>query len=467
MTSPNSPSSTRKLRLFDIVLFNVSAVLGLDIIGAGAVMGVGGMTWRFIGILFFFIPYGFVSAELGSTWPQPGGIYVWTKMAFGDFWATIASWMYWMNTIYWIPSMYVTFAGTFTSVFFPGMPASGQSLVQAALGTLLIWCTVYLGIKNITLSDFVTNIGALMKAVLFFMLGALGVLYGLRNKLANSFAWPNWKITWDSTMAFAPVIVYSFIGIELVNSFSDKLKSPKKDIPRAVILSGLLVSFLYLFSAFGVLAVFRAEDVNIVTGISDSFNLLIAKTLGAGFKWLFFFMIISLFLALFAFVFAWAFGSNSIIVETGLAKKVKLLGHRHPKYDSPDYAFYVMGIIGTVLLIGNYIGMKNIQQIFWTLFALASILLLAPYLLMFPAVIKLRRDAPDVPRPYRIPGGKIGLWISVILGEFFILLACVFFFVPPKNTTNVLRYELSLIIGIVSTVAIGILIYVRNKKTKN
>jgi amino acid transporter len=126
-----------------------------------------------------------------------------------------------------------------------------------------------------------------------------------------------------------------------------------------------------------------------------------------------------------------------------------------------------MGIIGTVLLIGNYIGMKNIQQIFWTLFALASILLLAPYLLMFPAVIKLRRDAPDVPRPYRIPGGKIGLWISVILGEFFILLACVFFFVPPKNTTNVLRYELSLIIGIVSTVAIGILIYVRNKKTKN
>ncbi len=457
-------ANARKLGLFSIVLFNVCAVLGLDIVGAGAVMGVGGMTWRLIGISLFFVPYSLVSAELGSTWPQAGGIYIWTKMAFGEFWATLVSWLYWMNILYWIPSMYVTFAGTFTSVFFPGMPAEIQPLVQAAIGTVLIWGTVYLGIKNITLSDFVTNIGGIMKAVLFFMLGALGVLYGLKHKLANSFAWPNWKLTWNSTVAFAPIIVYSFMGIELVSSFSDKLKSPRKDIPRAIILTGLLVSILYLFSAFGILAVFRAEDVNIVTGISDSFSLLIAKTLGPGFRWFFFCMIIVFFMALFAFVFAWAFGGNSIIVETGIAKKVKLLGHRHAKYDSPDYAFYIMGTVGTVLLVGNYIGMKNIQQIFWTIFALASILLLMPYLLMFPAVIKLRHDAPDVPRPYRIPGGKIGLWTSVILGEFFLLLACVFFFVPPNNTTDVLRYELSLIIGVLTTVGIGILIYLRSRK---
>jgi amino acid transporter len=76
MPNPNTSQSPEKLRFFDIVLFNVCAIVGPDTIGAGAGMGVGGMTWRLLGILLFFIPYGFVSAELGSTWPKAGGIYV-------------------------------------------------------------------------------------------------------------------------------------------------------------------------------------------------------------------------------------------------------------------------------------------------------------------------------------------------------------------------------------------------------
>ena len=81
---------------------------------------------------------------------------------------------------------------------------------------------------------------------------------------------------------------------------------------------------------------------------------------------------------------------------------------------------------------------------------------------MFPAVIKLRRIAPNAERPYRVPGGKIGLWISVVLGEFFLLLACIFFFVPPKNTEDIFRYELSLIVGVSVTVAAGVLIHLRS-----
>ncbi len=464
MPNQNSSLAPKKLRLFDIVLFNICAIVGLDTIGAGAGMGVSGMTWRLLGILLFFIPYGFVSAELGSTWPKAGGIYVWTKKAYGDFWGTMISWLYWINVVYWMPSIYVTFAAVFTSVFFPGLSASAQTFLQVIIGLVMIWFTVFLGIKNITMSDFVTNTGAIIKALLFLSLGLFGVVYALKFEMANSFALSNWKITWDSTVALAPVIVYNFMGFELVSSFSDKLKSPKKDIPKAIMLGGGLISVLYIVSAFGVLAIFRVEDINIVTGISDSLNILVAKTLGDNFSWLFYLMIIGFLLSLFAFMFSWAFGANCVIGETGLDKKAKILGHRHPKYDSPDYAFYVMGIVGSLLLIGNYIGMQNVQQIFWTLFALSSILFLLPYLFMFPAVLKLRRTEPDTERPFRVPGGKLGLWISVVLGEFFLLLAVVFFFVPPENTENVLRYELSLIIGISVTIAVGLYIHFKSKK---
>ena len=238
MPNRNNAPSPKKLKLFDIILFNVCAIVGLDTIGAGAGMGVSGMTWRLLGILLFFIPYGFVSAELGSTWPKAGGIYVWTKKAYGDFWGTMVSWLYWINVVYWMPSIYVTFAAVFTSVFFPGLSASAQTILQVIIGLVMIWFTVFLGIKNITMSDFVTNMGAIIKTLLFLSLGVFGVVYALKFELANSFALSNWKITWDSTVALAPVIVYNFMGFELVSSFSDKLKSPKKDIPKAIWLAG-------------------------------------------------------------------------------------------------------------------------------------------------------------------------------------------------------------------------------------
>jgi amino acid transporter len=329
----------------------------------------------------------------------------------------------------------------------------------------LVWTVVYLGRKNITVSDLVTNTGALIKTLLFLLLGLFGILYAMRFKLANNFAPANWRITWDSTLALMPVVVYNFLGFELVSSFSDKLENPRKNIPRAIFLSGILIAFLYILSAFGMLAIFRANEINIVTGISDAFRALVSRTMGQEFVWLYSFLIIIFLLSLYTFVFAWAYGANCVIAETGLDKKVKFLGHKHPKHGSPDYAFMIMGSIGTVLIIGNSIGMPNIQQVFWTIFALSSIIFLLPYCVMFPAVLRLRRLYPDKERPYTIPFGKIGLWITVICGEFFILIAILFFFVPPKNTVNVLRYELSLCVGIFVTLAIGFFIYFKTKKT--
>ena len=86
-----SQKTTKKLRLFDIVLFNVCGILSVDTIAAGASMGVQGMAWRILGILFFFVPYGLATAELGSSWPKAGGIYVWTREAFGKIglWITV------------------------------------------------------------------------------------------------------------------------------------------------------------------------------------------------------------------------------------------------------------------------------------------------------------------------------------------------------------------------------------------
>ena len=64
-------------------------------------------------------------------------------------------------------------------------------------------------------------------------------------------------------------------------------------------------------------------------------------------------------------------------------------------------------------------------------FASSSAIFLLPYLLLFPAVIRLRRLEPDQPRPFRVPGGRVGVWAAVILATGSILASLVLFLWTP------------------------------------
>ena len=89
--------------LFSMTLFAVSAMLVPDTVATSAAIGVQGLTfWLVLGV-FFFIPYGFISAELGAAWPQEGGIYVWVREAFGGRLATLTAFLYWIGQPFWYP----------------------------------------------------------------------------------------------------------------------------------------------------------------------------------------------------------------------------------------------------------------------------------------------------------------------------------------------------------------------------
>src|SRR5215210_8346129 len=87
----------KSLRGFDMVFFTVCALVGLDILGTIASFGYEGFTWLVVLVVAFLVPYALVMAELGSSFPQEGGPYEWTKMAFGRLQAGIASVLYWVT----------------------------------------------------------------------------------------------------------------------------------------------------------------------------------------------------------------------------------------------------------------------------------------------------------------------------------------------------------------------------------
>jgi glutamate:GABA antiporter len=156
----------------------------------------------------------------------------------------------------------------------------------------------------------------------------------------------------------------------------------------------------------------------------------------------------------------WSIGANQTIGATGLDKTAPgVFGHVNKKYGTPDYAFVLMGVIATAITILAYVLDPNQTSVFWTLFALSSIVFLIPYLLMFPALLVLRHKHPDQPRPYVIPGGKFGAWLCTILCEAGIVLTLFLFFYFPAEGVSKATFWLITGGGTVVSLAIGWWLY--------
>src|SRR5579883_3523860 len=106
MLSEAAQKEKRKLRkelsLFFMVCFTLTAMINIDTLGAVSSQGGQVFPWLLITALTFLIPYGLLTAELGSTFPEEGGIYVWCKLAGGRFFAAIASIFYWVSNPLWV-----------------------------------------------------------------------------------------------------------------------------------------------------------------------------------------------------------------------------------------------------------------------------------------------------------------------------------------------------------------------------
>ena len=444
----------KALRLPDLILFAISAIVVVDTVGASAAIGVSGLLFWLLFALLFFVPYGLITAELAAAWPDEGGIYVWVRRAFGPAWASLTAWLYWINIAYWMPSVFVLFAGTLSSVFLPGLGSGSEAL----LVTALIWLTIALAILDIRWGRLATNVSAVLKVAVFAGLGTLGIVHAIFHGSAESFGSAAWIPRWDEGSAFLPVIVFSLIGFELMSSASSEIRNPQRNVPLAIGVAGVSVVVLYLLATVGILTVIPAGDVNIVTGIADAF----AEAVGGvpGGAALFYGLVIALLVTFLGNTLSWAMGASRTFAASGLDSSLPaLLSHRHPRFGTPDYALLLMGAVATAVALVNYQLFAAREDLFWTIFAVSSVISLLPYVLLFPAAYALRRKEPNTARPFRVPGGSAGILTAIALGEgtIIVTLGLLFIETPPGMPTA--TYLVILAVGTVATTAAGLALY--------
>ena len=269
----------------------------------------------------------------------------------------------------------------------------------------MTWITVWIGTISLEVGKWVPNMGAFFKALIMVVIGVAAFIFASKNGVANDLSLKALMPTWDAGLFFLPVIVYNFMGFELMSGAGDELENPGKDIPRAIITSGLLITVFYLLGTVGMLMALPVEDLGLIDGILDTLWALLGTT-GIGNTFVYILGIGALYSFL-ANMVTWTIGANRTAAEAaGEGELPAIFGKLHPVNKTPVSAFILTGVISSVVIILYGFMAGNAEDLFWTLFAFSSMVFLLPYLAMFPAFLKLRKIDPDRVRPYRVPGGN-------------------------------------------------------------
>ncbi len=460
MESAGTPKGFKKvLRGLDMTLFTVCAILVIETLAPSAAIGPSSISWWLITLVLFFIPYGLITAELGTTYPEEGGIYVWVKHAFGERWAARTTWLYWINVALWMPSVYIVFAGMFAQMFAPDL----SMWAQIGIGVVMTWVTVLIGVLSLETSKWIPNIGAFLKALILLVVGVGAFVFASRNGIANDLSFHSILPSWDAGLFFLPVIVYNFMGFELMSGAGGEMKNPGKDIPRAIIIAGLLIAFFYILGTLGMLMALPLDQLGLIGGIIDTLRAIFGASAAAN-------VVVTLLgvaglYTLLANMVTWTMGANRTAAEAAQEGELPaVFGKLHPINKTPINAFLITGAVSTLVIVLYGLMAGNAEDLFWTLFAFSSMVFLLPYLVLFPAFLKLRYTDAKRERPYRVPGGNTLAAIITVVCLIFIVQAIVFFVYVPGEPID-WAFAGPVLTGVALTIGIGeVLLAVANKQ---
>src|ERR1700760_1987876 len=186
---------------FDMLFFLICTLVGLDTLGSVASNGAQGFTWLIFLAIVFFVPYALLTAELGSTFTEEGGSYIWVKLAFGRMTAAVQSVLYWLSNPIWLGgSLTITAVTTFGEFF---TPLNGAWKYIFALA--FIWFAVWSAILSFGVGKWIPTIGAFVRIIVlgFFTLTVIiyAISHGVHGVGAGDF-----KPTWTIFIAAVPVL---------------------------------------------------------------------------------------------------------------------------------------------------------------------------------------------------------------------------------------------------------------------
>lgn len=441
----------------DLLLFYVVTGVSLRWIAAAAAAGPSSIVIWIGAWLVFYMPLAISVIELSSRYPNEGGLYVWSKRAFGDFSGFMAAWTYWTSNLPYFPAVLYFAASNVLFVRqaqWSHLSANPTFFVVFALVTLA--AATLLNIVGLDVGKWLHNVGALAMWIPVLIVVGLGLLAYHRFGSATTFSvhtmTPSLRL---NEIIFWSVLTFAFGGCETASFMAEEIKNARRTIPLALFAGGLTVAFCYIIGTVCVLLALSSSEVSGLQGLVQA----IAKTSNrVGLP--FFLPVAALLIAL----------SNIGASGAYLAAVARLpfvagidrylppaFGTLHPRWGTPWVALLTQAVIGAIFIFLGQAG-TSVKGAYDVLVSMGVITYFIPYLYLFASMFKLQSE-PAGEEIIRVPGGRPVAYVLSILGFATTLFTIALSVLPPPDEPNKPLAVFKIIGGCGALVLIGVGLY--------
>lgn len=336
------------------------------------------------------IPIALSCAELSSAFPVEGGYYKWSRMAFGDVVGFLSGYWTWLG----IFATNATFAVMFADYLGFWIPLS--PLVHWGVALLLVWGITYLnhrGIRAVGESSVWMTVVLLLP---FIVMTVIGLLHWQSNPFVPLV--PPGKTMTGAFGESLMLSVWLYSGYEKITVSAEEIEKPTKNLPLALAIAVPLCATSYFIPTFAALAGSgHWADWN------DNYFTTAAQLIGG--SWLGNSMT------------AAALVSNALLLNTTMMAQSRLplamskdnlfpkaFGKLHPRFATPTLSLFLGSVILSLLCYNS----------FSQLVAIYAVTQILSYLLIYATLWRLRKTKATTPRPFQVPGGRLGFGILIL-----------------------------------------------------
>lgn len=444
-TSPrpdSPPALKRELRLGDLVLLNVAAVASSRWVASAAHTGPGSISLWILAILTFFIPSALVVASLSRRFPEEGGLYIWTKRAFGDWHGFLCAWLYFISNLLFVPSL--TLAAVAMSGYVwsadPGHLAQDRAYTLSVT-LVLLWGAFLSHLFGLKIGKWTGNAGGL-------------ATYGSGAVLAATAVWLLWHgsrsatrfnivpaPSWDTLNTWSQ-IAFALVGLELGAILGGEIVDPRRNVPRAAWISAAACAVFYIAGTAAILVLLPATQVSQVTGLVQA-GQSAGTLLGfPAFTRLFALLIVT---GIFGSLGSWIGGNTRLPFVIGLDHYLPgVFAKLHPRWRTPYVSILTQAVAATALLLATQAG-ETVTAAYQILVDMTVITTFLPYLYIFAV------------------GWKFGQPVAAGLGLAISVAAILLALVPPPEVVSWPLFEGKVVGGCIVLAWLGRMVFVRHR----
>jgi amino acid transporter len=382
-------------------------------ITGSSIMAAGGWTaipmW-ILGILTFLIPAGMAVAELGNLWPGEGGVYIWATRTMGETWGFIGGYLSWIPVVLNSASSPAIILQFVLLAFHAELGLTLTIILQV----IILWAVIGLALAKLAANQRIMNTVFVVYWALTAVIFVSGVIYAIRNGSAQEFTAhaatvPDFA---GAGFLYGTVLLY-LVGVETPYNMGAEFLSVRKSGPKMVVYGSIALILIYLLTTLGTIMVLPADQINPVTGVIGMLGTAAPKGVME---------VAAIVLACIVFValMSYQVTYSRLIFVSGLERHLpRIFTHLNPRTRNPVTAILIQGVLSSLILVGLYSQSSMANVTVFLQGGLSIAWLISGFFFLVPLIIARKKyaDRYAAEKFWRIPGGMVGVWITVVIGS--------------------------------------------------